>query len=160
MSTAKEQGCELLVTEALASIDRFIAQSQSAQWETGPQCTSFHDQPLNSKQYDPNFWTPMTIEANGQAVLCNFGCDDEVPADAPLCIIPTQALDAVKDPVNTLEKPNVMTPWLDLLTAAGAKILLMHGRYFDKFSELAEDLRTASTTSRCGSGALTASSTT
>ena len=82
----------------------------------------------------------MTIEADGQSVLCNFGCDDEVAEDAPLCIIPTQALDAVKDPVNTLEKPNVMTPWLDLLTAAGAKILLMHGRYFDKFSELAEDL--------------------
>ena len=25
---------------------------------------------------------------------------------------------------NVLEKPNVMTPWLDLPTAAGAKILL------------------------------------
>ena len=97
--------------------------------------------PLNSKQYDPKFWTPMTIEADGQSVLCNFGCDDEVAEDAPLCIIPTQALDAVKDPVNTLEKPNVMTPWLDLLTAAGAKVLLMHGRFFDKFSELAADLK-------------------
>ena len=50
-------------------------------------------------------------------------------------------MDAVEDPVNTLEKPNVMTPWLDLLTAAGAKVLLMHGRFFDKFSELAEDLK-------------------
>lgn len=93
-----------------------------------------------SKQYDPNFWTPLTIDANGQSVLCNFGCDDQVPAGAPLCIIPSQALDAVRDPVNTIEKPNVMTPWLDLLTAAGAKILLMHGRYFDKFSALAENL--------------------
>ena len=96
---------------------------------------------MNSRQYDPKFWTLMTIESNGQPVLCNFGCDEQVPEDAPLCVIPTQALDAVQDPVNTLEKPNVMTPWLDLLTAAGAKILLMHGRYFDKFSELAEDLQ-------------------
>ena len=96
---------------------------------------------MNSKQYDPDFWTRMTIEANGQSVLCNFGCDDWVAEDAPLCVIPTQAVDAVQDPVNTLEKPNVMTPWLDLLTAAGAKILLMHGRFFDRFSELAEDLK-------------------
>ena len=96
---------------------------------------------MHSRQYDPNFWTPTIIEAGGQSVLCNFGCDDQVPDDAPLCVIPTQAIAAVKDPVNTLEKPNVMTPWLDLLTAAGAKVLLMHGRYFDKFSELAENLR-------------------
>ena len=94
-----------------------------------------------SKQYAPDFWNPMTIEAGGQPVLCNLGCDDHVPDDAPLCVIPTQAIDAVKDPVNTLEKPNVMTPWLDLLTAAGAKVLLMHGRYFDRFSELAENLK-------------------
>ena len=82
----------------------------------------------------------MMIEANGQYVSCNFGSDDDVTDDAPLCIIPTQARDAVEDPVNVLEKPNVMTHWLDLLTAAGAKILLMHGHFFDSLSELSGGL--------------------
>ncbi len=94
-----------------------------------------------SKQYVSRFWTPLTIEANGQVVSCNFGCDEEVAEDAPLCVIPTQAVEVVEDPAATLEKPNVMTPWLDLLTAAGAKILLMRGRFFDNLGELAENLK-------------------
>ena len=95
---------------------------------------------MNSKQYVPAFWTPMMIEANGQYVSCNFGSDEDVADDVPLCIIPTQARDAVEDPVSVLEKPNVMTHWLDLLTAAGAKILLMHGHFFDSLSELSGGL--------------------
>ena len=95
---------------------------------------------MNSKQYVPAFWTPMMIEANGQYVSCNFGSDEDVADDAPLCIIPTQARDAVEDPVSVLEKPNVMTHWLDLLTAAGAKILLMHGHFFDSLSEMSGGL--------------------
>ncbi len=93
-----------------------------------------------SKQYVPEFWTPMTIESKGQFVSCNLGLDEEVAEDAPLCIIPTQSREVVADPANVLEKPNVMTHWLDLLTAAGAKILLMHGRHFDSMSELAGGL--------------------
>ena len=93
-----------------------------------------------SKQYAPEFWTPTTIESGGQAIACNFGCDSEV-LDGPLCIIPTQAIDAVEDPVNVLEKPNVITHWLDLLSAAGAKILLMHGRFFDSMTELSDGLK-------------------
>ena len=42
--------------------------------------------------------------------------------------------------MNVLEKPNVMTHWIDLLTAAGAKILLMHGHFFDSLSELSGGL--------------------
>ena len=95
---------------------------------------------MDSKQYSPEFWTPMMIGAKGQYVSCNFGSDDEMAENAPLCIIPTQAKDVVEDPVNVLEKPNVMTHWLDLLTAAGAKILLMHGHFFDSLSELAGGL--------------------
>lgn len=93
-----------------------------------------------SKQYVPGFWTPTTIESGGQTISCNFGSDSEV-LDGPLCIIPTQAIGAVEDPVNVLEKPNVMTHWLDLLSAAGAKILLMHGRYFDSMTELSDGLK-------------------
>ena len=95
---------------------------------------------MESKQYVPKFWTPMTIGAKGQYVSCNFGSDDDVAEDALLCIIPTQAREVVEDPVNVLEKPNVMTHWLDLLTAEGAKILLMHGHFFDSLSELAGGL--------------------
>ena len=97
-------------------------------------------QRMGSKQYVPEFWTPMMIWAKGQYELCNFGSDDDGAEDAPLCIIPTHAKDVVKDPVNVLEKPNVMTHWLDLLTAAGARILLMHGQFFDSLSELAGGL--------------------
>ena len=79
---------------------------------------------MRSKQYVPEFWAPMTIDAGGQSVSCNFGCDDETGPDAPLCIIPTQAKHAVEDPVGVKDKPNVMTQWLDLLTSAGARILL------------------------------------
>ncbi len=95
---------------------------------------------MESKQYVPEFWTPITIESKGQFVSCNLGLDEEVAEDAPLCIIPTQSREVVADPVNVLEKPNVMTHWLDLLTAAGAKVLLMHGRHFDSMSELAGGL--------------------
>ena len=96
---------------------------------------------LPSKQYTESFWTPFTMDIPGEPVLCNFGSDSQIREDAPLCIIPTQDTDSVKDPANTLEKPNVMTHWIDLLTGAGAKILLMHGRYFDNLTELSDNLK-------------------
>ena len=93
-----------------------------------------------SKQYLPGFWTLTTIDSGGQTITCNFGCDSEA-IDGPLCIIPTQAIHAVENPIDVLEKPNVMTHWLDLLSAAGAKILLMHGRFFDSMTELSDGLK-------------------
>ena len=56
--------------------------------------------------------------------------------DTTLIIIPTQAHDAVKDPAGTEWKPNVITPWLDLMTDAGFHVILMHGYYNDDLNRL------------------------
>ena len=58
--------------------------------------------------------------------------------NATLCLIPTQAKNVVADPASLKEKPNVMSQWLDRLTAAGASILLMHGEHYDDLKLLAE----------------------
>ena len=52
--------------------------------------------------------------------------------------MPTQAKNVVADPASLREKPNVMSQWLDRLTAAGASILLMHGEHYDDLQLLAE----------------------
>ena len=99
------------------------------------------ERPLSSRQYDSESWMPFTVEVDGHPVECNFNPDPERGTDATLCIIPTQALKVVEDPARMKVKPNVMSEWLDRLAAAGASILLVHGRWFDDLSELAERVR-------------------
>ena len=72
---------------------------------------------------------------------CNFNAEPKGGPDTTLCIIPTQAKSVVEDPVGLEKKPNVMSQWLDRLTAAGLSILLMHGEWFDSFQKLADALR-------------------
>ena len=42
------------------------------------------------------------------------------------------------DPASLKEKPNVMSQWLDRLTAAGTGTLLMHGEHYDDLQLLAD----------------------
>ena len=96
------------------------------------------ERPLSSRQYDSESWMPFTVEVDGHPVECNFNPDPERGTDATLCVIPTQALKVVEDPARMKIKPNVMSEWLDRLAAASASILLVHGRWFNDLSELAE----------------------
>ena len=95
---------------------------------------------MTSRQYVQEAWRPVTVRRGGQSVVCNF---NPAPGagDATLCIIPTQAREVVEDPVGLRRKPNVMSQWLDRLTAAGAGVLLVHGEWFDNLRRLAADAR-------------------
>ena len=97
--------------------------------------------PLSSRQYVEEAWTLFSVETQGEAILCNFNADPGLGSDATLCVIPTQARPVVEDPVRMKKKPNVMSEWLDRLTAAGAGILLVHGRWYDDLRELANQVR-------------------
>ena len=97
--------------------------------------------PLSSRQYITEAWSPLTVEVDGDSMLCNFNPDLQLGPDATLCVIPTQAKAVVEDPVRMKVKPNVMSEWLDRLTAAGASILLVHGRWYDDLWRLAEQVR-------------------
>jgi hypothetical protein len=99
------------------------------------------ERPLSSRQYNSESWVPYTIKVDGYPLACNLNPDPERGVDATLCVIPTQALKVVEDPARMKVKPNVMSEWLDRLAAAGASILLVHGRWFDDLSELAEQVR-------------------
>ena len=68
---------------------------------------------------------------DGELVSCNFNANPELGGEAALCVIPTHRLPVVEDPVRMKVKPNVMSEWLDRLTARGAGILLVHGKWFD-----------------------------
>ena len=87
--------------------------------------------PLNSRQYIEEAWEPCRILVDGDLMSCNFNANPELGGRAALCVIPTQALAVVEDPVRMKIKPNVMSEWLDRLTAKGAGILLVHGKWFD-----------------------------
>ena len=87
--------------------------------------------PLNSRQYIEEAWEPCRILVDGDLMSCNFNANPELEGKATLCVIPTQALAVVEDPVRMKIKPNVMSEWLDRLTAKGAGILLVHGKWFD-----------------------------
>ena len=87
--------------------------------------------PLNSRQYIEEAWEPCLIPADGELVSCNFNANPELGGEAALCVIPTHRLPVVEDPVRMKVKPNVMSEWLDRLTARGAGILLVHGKWFD-----------------------------
>ena len=87
--------------------------------------------PLNSRQYIAEAWEPCRIPVDGDLMSCNFNANPELGGKATLCVIPTQALAVVDDPVRMKIKPNVMSEWLDRLTAKGAGILLVHGKWFD-----------------------------
>ena len=87
--------------------------------------------PLNSRQYIEEAWEPCRILVDGDLMSCNFNANPELGGRAALCVIPTQALAVVEDPVRMKVKPNVMSEWLDRLTARGAGILLVHGKWFD-----------------------------
>ena len=95
---------------------------------------------ITSRQYVQEAWHPVTIRRSGQSVVCNL---NPAPGagSATLCIIPTQSRKVVEDPVGLKKKPNVMSQWLDRLTAAGANVLLVHGEWFDHLRRLAEDAR-------------------
>ncbi len=89
------------------------------------------ERPLGSRQYVEEAWSPFEVNVDGEMASCNFNANPERGGEATLCVIPTQALAVVEDPARMKEKPNVMSEWLDRLTAAGAGILLAHGRWCD-----------------------------
>lgn len=91
-----------------------------------------------SRQYVPEAWRSYALEHGNEEILCNLNPAPGSGADATLCLIPTQAWRVVADPASLKEKPNVMSQWLDRLTAAGASILLMHGEHHDDLKLLAE----------------------
>ena len=84
-------------------------------------------------------WRPVTVRRGGQSVVCNF---NPAPGagSATLCIVPTQAGN-VEDPVGLEQEPDVVSQWVDRLTAAGTSVLLVHGECFDDLWRLAEELR-------------------
>ena len=89
------------------------------------------ERPLNSRQYIEEAWEPCLIPADGDLVSCNYNANPELEGEAALCVVPTHRLPVVEDPVRMKVKPNVMSEWLDRLTARGAGILLVHGKWFD-----------------------------
>lgn len=97
------------------------------------------ERPLSSRQYIAEAWQPFTVDMNGESVVCNLNYATEVDGDPALCVIPTQALNVVQEPVVMKEKPNVMSEWLDRLTAGGGSILLVHGEYYDDLYQLADE---------------------
>ena len=94
---------------------------------------------MKSRQYVQEAWHPVTIRGRGQSVVCNF---NPAPGagSATLCIIPTQA-GSVEDPVGLEREPDVVSQWVDRLTAAGTSALLVDGQCFDDLWRLAEDVR-------------------
>ncbi len=94
-----------------------------------------------SRQYVREAWRPYTLELGNEEILCNLNPAPGSGGDATLCLVPTQARHVVADPASLKEKPNVMSQWLDRLTAAGAGILLMHGEHYDDLKLLAECAR-------------------
>ena len=94
-----------------------------------------------SRQYVPGAWRPYILEHGDEEILCNLNPAPGSGGDSTLCLIPTQARHVVADPASLKEKPNVMSQWLDRLTAAGADILLMHGEHYDDLKLLAERAR-------------------
>ena len=95
---------------------------------------------MRSRQYLEEAWHPVKIHRSGQSAVCNLNPSPNVNSST-LCIIPTQAKNVVEDPVGLKKKPNVMSQWLDRLTAAGTSILLVHGEWFDDLRKLADDAR-------------------
>ena len=91
-----------------------------------------------SRQYIREAWEPYTLNSENEEILCNLNPEPGAGENATLCLISTQAKNVVADPASLKEKPNVMSQWLDRLTAAGASILLMHGEYYDDLKLLAE----------------------
>ena len=91
-----------------------------------------------SRQYIREAWQPYTLDLENEEISCNLNPNPDSGEDAILCLIPTQAKNVVADPASLKEKPNVMSQWLDRLTAAGAGILLMHGEHYDDLQLLAE----------------------
>ena len=91
-----------------------------------------------SRQYIREAWQPYTLTSENEEILCNLNPDSGREGEATLCLVPTQAKNVVADPASLREKPNVMSQWLDRLTAAGAAILLMHGEYYDDLQLLSE----------------------
>ena len=92
---------------------------------------------MDSRQYIPEAWSQFAISSDNRQIICNLNYAAEIGPHAPICLIPTQALNVVKDPVGLKEKPNVMSQWLDRLPASGCSILLMHGLVYDKLWTLA-----------------------
>ena len=91
-----------------------------------------------SRQYIREAWQPYTLNCENEQILCNLNPEPGSEGDATLCLIPTQAKNVVADPASLKENPNVMSQWLDRLTATGAGILLMHGEHYDDLQLLAD----------------------
>ena len=90
-----------------------------------------------SRQYIPEAWRKYTIDSGGEEILCNVNLETRAGETAALCIIPTQAREVVANPASLKVKPNVMSQWLDRLTAARASALLVHGERYDDLVRLA-----------------------
>ena len=91
-----------------------------------------------SRQYIREAWQPYTLHSENEEILCNLNSEPTSGGEPTLCLIPTQAKNVVADPASLKAKPNVMSQWLDRLTAAGAAILLMHGEHYDDLQLLAD----------------------
>ncbi len=84
-------------------------------------------------------WHPVTIRRRGQSVACNFNPTPGAGSET-LCLILTDAGN-VEDPVDLERESDVVSQWVERLTAAGTSVLLVHGECFDDLWRLAEDLR-------------------
>lgn len=93
---------------------------------------------MKSLRHVEEAWHPVTVRRSGQSVACSLRSAPD-PGSATLCIIPTQA-DAVEDRVGPQRQPDVVSNWVDRLTAAGASVLLVDGECFDDLWRLAEDV--------------------
>ena len=91
-----------------------------------------------SRQYIQEAWQPYTLSHGNEEILCNLNLEPDMGGDSTLCLIPTQARSVVADPASLKVKPNVMSQWLDRLTAAGVSILLVHGKHYDDLDLLAD----------------------
>ena len=87
-------------------------------------------------------WTPHTVTVESEPVQCAFACDDAKEPSETLCIVPTQALRIIADPLAEIVRgaPNVLDKWTEWLLWGGANVLLMHGRWFDHLDEMREQL--------------------
>ena len=94
---------------------------------------------MKSRRHVQEAWHAVSIRRRGLSVACNLNPAPDA-GSATLCIIAAQAGN-VEDPVGLEREPDVVSQWVDRLTAAGTSVLLVHGECFDDLWRLAEDLR-------------------
>jgi len=82
----------------------------------------------------------LEVARDPDPMPCNFNPDPERGAEATMCVIPTQSREVVEHPERMKEKPNVMSEWIDRFTAGGAGVLLLYSKWFDSFTDMAEQI--------------------